>query len=72
MVCYVLAQQISRQGTTIVDPNTLNLDPDSKFWPQLDLNPVTDPDPGFCYQFEKKKKNSFREEQNTFFLTVRK
>ena len=56
MVCYVLAQQISRQGTTIVDPNTLNLDPDSKFWPHLDLNPVTDPDPGFCYQFEKKKK----------------
>ena len=67
MVCYVLAQQISRQGTTIVDPNTLNLDPDSKFWPHLDLNPVTDPDPGFCYQIEKKKKIVLERNKIHFF-----
>ena len=27
---------------SFVDPNTLNLDPDSEFWPNLD------PDPGLC------------------------
>ena len=25
--------------TSVVDPNTLNLDPDSEFWPNLDLGP---------------------------------
>ena len=27
-------------NTSVVDPNTLNLDPDPRFWPNLD------PDPG--------------------------
>ena len=40
---------------SVVDPNTLNLDPDpdTGFWPNLDpdLDPGTDPDPGLCYQF---------------------
>ena len=31
----------------VVDPNTLNLDPDPGFW--LYLDPV--PDPGLCCQF---------------------
>ena len=34
-----------------VDLNTLNLDPDLGFWPDLD------PDPGLCYPFKKKRKN---------------
>ena len=29
--------------TSVVDPNTLNLDPDPGFWTNLD----SDPDPGF-------------------------
>ena len=32
---------------SVVDPNTLNLDPDPGFWPNLD----PDPDPGLNYQF---------------------
>ena len=36
------------QGS-VVDPNTLNLDPDPGFWPDLD------PDPGLFNQFWKKK-----------------
>ena len=36
---------------SVVDPNTLNLDPDPGFW--LNLDP--DPDPGFYYRFWKKK-----------------
>ena len=36
--------------TSVVDPNTLNLDPDPGFWPNLD----PDPDPELCYQFWKK------------------
>ena len=34
---------------SVVDPNTLNLDPDSGFWPNLD------PDPGLYNKFLKKK-----------------
>ena len=30
----------------VVDPNTLNLDADSGFWPNLDTDPGPDPDPG--------------------------
>ena len=30
-----------------MDPNTLNVDPDPGFWPNLD------PDPGLCYKFWK-------------------
>ena len=32
-------------SSSVVDPNTLNLDPDPEFRPNLD------PDPGLCYQF---------------------
>ena len=32
---------------SVVDPNTLNLDPDPGFWPNLD----PDPDPELYYQF---------------------
>ena len=32
-------------GTSVVDPNTLNLDPDPECWPNLN------PDPGLCYKF---------------------
>ena len=31
----------------VVDPNTLNLDLDPEFWPNLDLDQGTDPDQGF-------------------------
>ena len=31
--------------TSVMDPNTLNLDPDPEFWPNVD------PDPGLGYQF---------------------
>ena len=31
----------------VVEPNTLNLDPDPGFWHNLD--------PGLCFQFRKKK-----------------
>ena len=36
-------------GGSVMDTNTLNLDLDPGFWPNLD------PDPGLCYQFWKKK-----------------
>ena len=45
----------------------IHLDPDPGFWPHLDLSPVTDPDPGLCYQFELKKKIVLKE-QNEFFF----
>ena len=35
--------------TSVVDPNTLNLDPDPGFWPNWD------PDPGLYNKFQKKK-----------------
>ena len=35
---------VSLAKSSVVDPNTLNLDPDPGFWPNLDKNP--DPDPG--------------------------
>ena len=43
--------------TSVVDPNTLNLDPDPGFWPNLDPDPGPnlDPDPGLYYQFWNKK-----------------
>ena len=31
---------------SVVDPNTLNLDPDPGFWPNLDPDPGPDPNPG--------------------------
>ena len=46
---------------SVVDSNTLNLDPDPGFWPNLDPDPGfwpnldpdpgPDPDPGLYYQF---------------------
>ena len=42
---------------SVVDPNTLNLDPDPGFWPNLDPDPGfwpnLDPDPGLYYQYWK-------------------
>ena len=35
-----------------MDPNTLNLDSDPGFWPDLDSDPVPDPDPGFMYKLK--------------------
>ena len=46
--------------TSVVDPNTLNLDPDPGFWPNLDL----DPDPGLYNQFRKKKFKIILEKNN--------
>ena len=46
--------------SSVVDPNTLNLDPDPGFWPNLDT------DPGLYYQFWKKKLNIILEK--IFFL----
>ena len=41
--------------SSVGDPNTLNLDPDTGFWLNLDSDPdpgpVPVPDPGFYYQF---------------------
>ena len=34
---------------SVVDPNTLNFDPDPEFWPNLNPDPY--PDLGLCYQF---------------------
>ena len=62
--------------TSVVHPNTLNLDPapgfwpnlepDPGFWPNLDPDPGfwpnLDPDPGYTINFERKKNlNNFRE-----------
>ena len=42
---------LARANTTDVDPNTLNLDPDPGFWPNLDPDSDPAPDPGLCFQF---------------------
>ena len=38
--------------TSVVGPNTFNLDPDPRFWPNLDPDPDPGPDqdPGLYYQ----------------------
>ena len=47
-----------RVKSSVVDSNTLNLDPDPGFWSYLD----PDPDPGLYNQFWKKKSlNNFKE-----------
>ena len=49
---------------SVVDPNSLNFDPDPEFWPNLDS------DPG-----EKKNLDNFRENNfllKIFFKTIRK
>ena len=40
-----------------MDPNTLNLDPDPGFWPNLNPDPGPDPDP----ILKEKIQNNFRE-----------
>ena len=54
--------------------NALNVDPDPEFW--LDLDSELGPDPGLCYQFEKKILKSFVEKnnflQNSIFLNRKK
>ena len=37
--------------SSVVDPNILKLVPDPGFWPNLDPDPGSDPDPGLYYQF---------------------
>ena len=46
-----LAPAGSGSKTLVVDPNTLNLDPDPGVWPNLDPDPGPDPDPGLGDQF---------------------
>ena len=36
---------------SVVDLNTLYLDMDPEFWPNLDPDLGPDPEPGLCYQF---------------------
>ena len=38
--------------TSVMDPNTLNLDPDPGFMPNLDPDPGPVPDPGLLYGWE--------------------
>ena len=46
-----------------MDLNTLNLDLNPEFWPNLD------PDPGLCYKFLKEKlKNTVIFKENHFFF----
>ena len=40
---------------SVVDSNTLNLDPDPGSWPHLDPDLGPDPDTGLYIQFRKKK-----------------
>ena len=56
---------------SVMDPNTLNLDTDPGFWPNIDpdADPGPDPDQGLCYQFQKKKLNLILENNN--FLLVK-
>ena len=41
-------------GASVVDPNTLNLDPDPDpgFWPNLDPDPYLGPDPGLPVYYQ--------------------
>ena len=48
--------------TSVVDPKTLNLDPDPGVWPNLD--PDSDPDPGLYSQFWNKKFQIIIEKNN--------
>ena len=45
---------------SVVDPNTVNLDPNPGFWPNLD------PDPGFYYQFWKNNSKIIFLENNNY------
>ena len=63
--CMPIIQNLS-VFSSVVDPNTLNLDPDPGFWPNLD------PDPGLQYRYasilKEKIKFFFREKQ--FFIST--
>ena len=48
---------------SVVDPNTVNLDPDPEFWFNLD------PDPRFCYKFKKKNVQSFLKKRSFTFVS---
>ena len=50
--------------TSVVDPNTLNLDPDPEFRPNLDL------DPGLGYQFKIILKKDNLLQKHIFCLTI--
>ena len=45
-----VGKAVSKFPSSVVDPNTLKLDPDPGFWPNLD----PDPDSGLNYQVRKK------------------
>ena len=49
-----------------MDPNKLNLDPDTGFLLNLDPDPV--PDPGIYYKFLKKKTFKIPAKRKTMFL----
>ena len=54
--CFLSLKNFFYQCCELVDPipNTLNLDPDPEFWPNLDPDPGPgpDPDPGYVINFE--------------------
>ena len=57
---------------SVVDPNTLNLDPDPGFWPNLDPDPG--PDPGsrvILSNWKEKRKYNFRGKKFYFLTTIR-
>ena len=56
-----------------MDPNKLNLDPDTGFLLNLDPDPVPDPvpDPGIYYKFLKKKTFKIPVKRKTMFLKKR-
>ena len=42
----ILIKHLLQSGwSSVVDPNTLNLDPDPGFWPNLDPDPDLNPNP---------------------------
>ena len=61
---WVLVHQTTGTGTVsnVVDPNTLNFNPDPGFWPNLH------PDPGLYNQFWKKKFKIILEKNNFLWI----
>ena len=53
-----------------MDPNTLNLDPDTGFWTNLDPDPGPDSDPGLYYQFWMKKLKIILEKKMSYNKSV--
>ena len=54
---YSSSDDVMISSSVVVDPNTLNWDPDHNL----------DPDPGLCYQFLKKKIDHILEKNNFLF-----